>query len=279
MRFDSQKGFPYPVLRPDIDDYQSGEFQTTVDLIRSQNDKKIRVKIHTALSIEEIRDEVAKGRAAVSIIIACRETYFRDAIVTNKFDIEKSFDSGMFRGEVEISPFIVATKPISKFRCRDINSEFASREFSFEIGEVLAADAPKFVYIDRELFKPISSIVQLVKQDALVGYDWRLRFDDNKIQIMLSPEAKQVVDLARNSRSNRAVLINSLYFAALVEAVHKLRDEQESFGHLRWAKILEQQCHNAGIDLEAREPSEIVQRLLKSPLIYLKQYVFEEDRQ
>jgi hypothetical protein len=207
MRFDSQKGFPYPVLRPDIDDYQSGEFQTTVDLIRSQNDKKIRVKIHTALSIEEIRDEVAKGRAAVSIIIACRETYFRDAIVTNKFDIEKSFDSGMFRGEVEISPFIVATKPISKFRCRDINSEFASREFSFEIGEVLAADAPKFVYIDRELFKPISSIVQLVKQDALVGYDWRLRFDDNKIQIMLSPEAKQVVDLARNSRSNRAVLI------------------------------------------------------------------------
>jgi hypothetical protein len=217
------------------------------------------------------KSQVAQGRAAASIIIACRDTYFRDAIISTKFDIEKSFDSGVFRGEVQISLFIVATKPISKFRCRDINSEFTSKEFSFKIGEVLAADEPKIVYIDRELFKPISSILQLVKQDTLVGYDWRLRFDENKIQIMLSAEAKQAVDQARNSRGNRAALINSIYFAALIEAVHKLRDEADSFKHLRWAKILAQQCHNAGIDLESREPCEIVQRLLKSPLIYLKQ--------
>ena len=278
MRFDTQKGFPYPVLRPDIDDYENGAFQTTVDIVRSESDKKIKVSVHVALSIDEIKEEVARGRAAVSIIIACRETYFRDAIVTTKFDIEKSFDSGLFRGEVEISPFIVAVKPISKFRCRDINSEFKSKEFSFEIGQVLAADEPKIVYIDRELFKPISSILQLVKQDTLVGYDWRLRFDEPKIQVLLSSEAKQVVDQARNSRGNRAVLINSIYFAALIEAVHKLRDEPDNFGNLRWAKILTQQCHNAGIELETREPCEIVQRLLKSPLIYLKQYVFVEDR-
>jgi Family of unknown function (DUF6339) len=185
MRFDSQKGFPYPVLRPDIDDYQSGEFQTTVDLIRSQNDKKIRVKIHTALSIEEIRDEVAKGRAAVSIIIACRETYFRDAIVTNKFDIEKSFDSGMFRGEVEISPFIVATKPISKFRCRDINSEFASREFSFEIGEVLAALSELKPPKGAELFESENCAIFLAALKKLTPYEAA----DERLWTMLSHTA------------------------------------------------------------------------------------------
>ena len=279
MRFDSQKAFPYPVLRPDIDDYLSGEFQTTVDIVRSETDTKIKIKIHIALSIEEIRGELARGNAAFSFIVACRETYFRDSITSSKYDVEKSFDSGMFRGEVEISPFVVAVRPIKTFRCKDINSEFSGKEFSFEVGEVLAADVPKVVYINREAFRPISSILQLVKQDTLTGWDWRLRFDENKIQILLSPEAKQTIDVARNNRGNRAVLINSIYFAALIEAVHKLRDDEESFATLRWAKILLQQCHNAGIDFESREPSEIVQRLLKSPLVYLNQYVFSESRE
>lgn len=276
MRFDSQKAFPYPVLRPDIDDYLSGEFQTTVDFVRSENDAKIKAKIHIGLSIQEIREEITRGNAVFSIIVACRETYFRAPITSTKYDVEKSFDSAMFRGEVEISPFVVAVRPIKKFRCKDINSEFSAKEFSFEVGEVLAADVPKVLYIDRELFKPISSILQLVKQDALTAWDWRLRFDENKIQILLSPEAKHSIDLARNDRGNRAVLINSIYFAALIEAVHKLRDDEQSFGALRWAKILVQQCHNAGIDFQTREPSEIVQRLLKSPLVYLNRYVFSE---
>ncbi|MCK1744156.1 hypothetical protein IVA80_25795 [Bradyrhizobium sp. 139] len=276
MRFDSQKAFPYPVLRPDIDDYESGEFQTTVDIVSSGDNKKIVLKAHIALSIDEIKKEIASGNACVSLIISCRETYFRDAITSKKLDIEKAFTSGLFKGEVVVSPFIVATKPIKKFRCRDINSEFGVKEFSFEVGEVLAADEPRMVFIDRELFKPISSILQLVKQDSLVGFDWRLRFEENKIQLQLSPEAKDEIDRARNSRRNKAVLINSLYFAAIVEAIHKLREDEETFADFRWAKILMQQCHNNSIDYRTHDACETAQRLLKSPLSLLKQYVFAD---
>jgi hypothetical protein len=138
MRFDHQKAFPYPVLRPDIDDYQNGEFQATVDIFRSADNKKISAKIHIALSIEEIKREIARGNAAISIIFQCRDTYFRQSISSTKFDIEQSFDSGVFRGEVIISPYIVAVKPIDKFRSKNINSEFNSNEFSFQVGEVLA---------------------------------------------------------------------------------------------------------------------------------------------
>ncbi|HEY3916328.1 MAG TPA: hypothetical protein VGL83_00970 [Stellaceae bacterium] len=275
MRFDSQKAFPYPVLRPDIDDYSDGEFQTTVDIGRSAD--KIQINVHVALSIEAIKAEIARGNAAISIVVACRDTYFRKAILSKKFDIEESFDGGNFRGEVEISPFIVATKVIEKFRCRDINSEFNSKEFSFEPGEVLAVDSPKVVYIDRELFKPISSILQLVKQENLSGYDWGLRFDESKIQVLLSPEAKERIDRARNSRSNKAVLINSIYFAAIMEAVYKLREDEESYAHLRWAKILTQQCHNEGIDIGTHDASATAQRLLKSPLNLLNLHVFGEE--
>jgi hypothetical protein len=32
MQFDSQRAFPYPVWRPDVDDYTDGEFQALVEL-------------------------------------------------------------------------------------------------------------------------------------------------------------------------------------------------------------------------------------------------------
>jgi hypothetical protein len=133
------------------------------------------------------------------------------------------------------------------------------------------------LYIDRELFKPISSIMQIVKQDSLTGFEWKLRFDEPKIQIQLSAEAKQSVDLARNEKSNAAILLNSIYFAAVMEAVQKLRDEGEEYGHLRWAKVLSMQAHNAGIDIKSHDSYIVAQRLLRMPLTLLEKYVFRRD--
>jgi hypothetical protein len=276
MRFDHQKAFPYPVLRPDIDDYLNAEFQVAVDMVGTKDNKKIEAKIAVALSSEEIRREIDKGNAQIAIIFACRDTYYRTAITTQKYELRKSFDSGLFRGEVIIYPFVVAVKPIKNFSAHGINPEFRKSTFSFELGEVLAADEPKIIYIDRELFKPISSIVQLVKQDTLSGFEWRLSFEEDKVQIMLSAEAKEAIDQARNSKRNQAVLINSLYFAAIMEAVQKLKEE-DTFDERRWAQVLRQQCHNAAIDIEAHDAYLIAQRLLKTPLELANRYVFRED--
>ena len=176
MRFDHHKAFPYPVLRPDVDDYLDAEFQVAIDVEGSKDNKKIEAKVAVALSSKEIRKEIEKGAAAISIIFSCRDTYFREAFTTQKFEFKKTFDSAAFRGEVIIFPFVVALKPIEKFSAKNINREFRKDTFSFAVGEVLAADEPKIIYIDRELFKPISSILQLVKNDSLSGFDWRLRF-------------------------------------------------------------------------------------------------------
>jgi hypothetical protein len=278
MRFDHQKAFPYPVLRPDIDDYLNAEFQVAVDMAGTKDNKKIEAKIAVALSSDEIRREIDKGNAQIAIIFACRDTYYRAAITTQKYELKKSFDSGLFRGEVIIYPFVVAVKPIKNFAAHGINPEFRKSTFSFELGEVLAADVPKVIYIDRELFKPISSIVQLVKQDTLSGFEWRLSFEEDKVQIMLSAEAKEAVDQARNSKRNKAVLINSLYFAAIMEAIQKLKEE-DTFDERRWAQVLRQQCHNAAIDIEAHDAYLIAQRLLKTPLELANRYVFREDEQ
>ena len=276
MRFDSQKAFPYPVLRPDIDDYASAEFQVTVDVASTNDGKQIEASINVALSANEIRREISKGRAAITIVFACRDTYFRQTITTQSYQFKQVFDSGLFRGEVIIYPFVVILKPITDFKAKGINPEFNKDKFSFDIGEVLAVDEPKVIYIDRELFRPISSIFLLVKQDSLTGFEWRLDVEDDKLKIMLSAEAKEVIDLARNGRRNQAVLLNSLYFAAVIVAIQKLKDDPGTYATLRWAKILQQQCHNAALDVTSKDAYIIAQRLLNTPLRLANQYVFGE---
>jgi hypothetical protein len=277
MRFDRQKAFPYPVLRPDIDDYLQSEFQVTVDIEGTKDNKHLNAKVQVALSSDQIKREITKGNAAVTIIFSCRETYFRETITTDKFEFKKSFDAGALRGEVVIYPFIVALKSIKAFSAPDINAEFRKESFSFQAGEVLATEEPKVVYIDRELFKPISSILQIVKSESLSGFEWKISFETSKLQILLSAEAKQAVDQARNGRRNRAVLINSIYFSALMEAIQKLKEEEGTYAHLRWAQVILQQCHNAAIDIRAHESYAVAQRLLNSPLSLLNQYVFQEN--
>ncbi|MGY3467857.1 hypothetical protein ACVW0I_004728 [Bradyrhizobium sp. LM6.11] len=116
MRFDHQKAFPYPVLRPHVDDYLDSEFQVSVDFSGAKNNAKVDVKISVALSSAEIKKQVEKGNAAVSVIFACRETYFRQAVTTQKFELKKSFDSSSFKGEVIIYPFVVANQANPKVR-------------------------------------------------------------------------------------------------------------------------------------------------------------------
>jgi hypothetical protein len=277
MRFDHQKAFPYPVLRPDVDDYLNAEFQVSVDVTGGKDNQKIEAKIAVALSSAEIKKEIEKGNAAISLVFSCRDTYFREAVTMHKYELKKSFDSSVFRGQVIVYPFIVALKPITRFSAKGINKEFRKDSFEFSIGEVLAADEPKVIYIDRELFKPVSSILQIVKDDNLTGFEWRIRFDEDKLQILLSAEAKEVIDKARNTKHNQAVLLNSIYFAAIMEAIQKLKEEPDLTEERRWARVIEQQCHNAALDYTKHETYLIAQQLLRMPLNLLNQYTFSED--
>jgi len=47
MQFDSQRAFPYPVLRPDVNDYADGEFQAIVDLTFREDGSKFHLDAHS----------------------------------------------------------------------------------------------------------------------------------------------------------------------------------------------------------------------------------------
>jgi hypothetical protein len=269
MQFDTLRAFPYPVLRPDIDDYTDGELQATVDFILQKD--SVIADVSFALSIKEIGDLVNAGKAHYVVVLACRDTYFRKAISSNKPKFTETFKAGELRGEVQISPYIVASADISSYKCPLINSEFGSGPFHYEKGSLLAIDRPQTVYIGRDLFKPISSVFSLVRNETLQGPEWRLDLSGDKVVISVSGEIKEQIDRAKH----RAVLINSIYFAAVMQCLAVLKAEPEAYEGYRWSQVFMQKCHDLGLSLEHDEYI-LAQKLMKLPFGLITQYVFGE---
>ena len=85
---------------------------------------------------------------------------------------------------------------------------------------------------------------------------------------------KERIDIARNSRQNRAILINSLYFAAVMQCVRYLKEGEHE--NQRWVEIFN---NSATIITSLCESPEyiVAQTLLKGPLALLDAYVFQES--
>lgn len=276
MKFDQQKVFPYPVLRPDIDDYVDGDFQVIVDVSVSPDASQVNVAVEFDLSVTEIQTEIEAGTAEFVAVISSRETFYRTTLRTAKKKTTKIFRSDQIRGELLISPFIVAKEDIKGFKSVDINPEFGASSFTFEAGEVLAIDEPKAIYFDRDLFTPLSSVLELALDPNQKESKWTLSFDQDKLRILVGEKSKEHIDLARNNQQNKSILINSMWFGAVAEATNQLKQGSD-YDDLRWASVIRQQCHNKGIDLDGSDSYQIAQTLLANPLGLLEQ-VFREQQ-
>lgn len=145
------------------------------------------------------------------------------------------------------------------------------------LNSVLAQDEAQIFYIDRDLVKPITSVFDLVKKDDLSDGIWTVGFEEDHIQIEVSPKMKEAIDAARNDHKNRVVLLNSIYFAAVMQAVQKLKNPNENlnFEEKKWAEVIRRQAHNKGLNLETHDAYLITEYLMQQPIKLLDAYVFK----
>ena len=276
MQFDLLRAFPYPVLRPNVDDYVEGDIQTTVTFEQSPDSLDLRADIHMVVSVPEITALVTAGKAEYVVVFACRDTYFRKAVSNSVPEFEHSFPSGMLRAEVLIYPYVVATSEINGFVCPWINDEFGTGPFAFEQGSVLALDEPQSIYLDRETLKPISSAFLLVANENLTGHEWHVDPSADKVRIEVSPDLKERIDVARNEATNKAILLNSLYFGAVMQCLSYLKHQESEHETYRWAQIIRQKCHDMNLSLENHDEAVVAQHLMKYPFALVDTYCFGE---
>lgn len=267
MNYDRQKAFPYPVLRPNSDDYRGVDFQTTV--VFSVSRLEVRATLDFQISSQEIWDQITERNAQFVCLVSCRDTYHRTVVASYSVHAEAEFATSDLRGEVRVDPYVVARNRIVEFSSPDINPEFGDGPFDYGPGDILAQDEPQVFYIDREMFKPVTSVFELVKRDELTDREWRIGLEQDHVQIEVSPKVKETLDNARNSSRNRAILLNSIYFAAVMHTIEKLKVSAAEFEGRKWAEVISRQAHNSGCDVDSQDAYEIAQRLMHYPLVHL----------
>lgn len=275
MQFDALRAFPYPVLRPGSNDYLDSAIQTIVDFVESDDQQTITVEADIAVGVEEICGLIDAGKARYAAVIACRDTYFRKAVLGGQSHLSESLSAGSLRGEVLIYPYVVATEAIEGFECTWINPEFGEGPFSFPNGAVLAVDEPQMIYLDRETFRPISSCFYLAANENVPSNEWQIDASDDKVRISVSPKLKERIANARNSKENRAILINSIYFGAVVQCLSLLKANDE-VGDQRWARIFRQRLADQHLELEKHAETWLAQQLMRHPFAIVDRYFFGE---
>lgn len=275
MQFDTLRAFPYPVLRPGSNDYLDSAMQTTVELVRSEDDSDITAQAEIAVGVDEIRALIDAGRARYAVVFACRDTYFRRAVFGDTPGLSERFSAGDLRGEVLIYPYVVATEAIDGYACPWINPEFGDGPFSFPSGAVLAVDEPQMIYVDRETFRPISSCFYLSASENVPSNEWQVDASGDKVRIAVSPALKERIANARNSKENRAILINSIYFGAVMQCLALLKTDEE-IGELRWARVFRQRLADQHLDLDAHGETWLAQQLMRHPFAIVDRYFFGE---
>ncbi|HLL30670.1 MAG TPA: hypothetical protein VK403_06720 [Allosphingosinicella sp.] len=278
MQFDPQRAFPYPVLRPGVDDYIDGDIQVTVDVQTSPDQRIVRAQVEFVVSVPDIVSLVKEGRAQYVAVFSCRDTYLRRSFKSQAPAFSVEFQDAVLRGEVSIHGYVVASQTIRKYFSSLLNQEFEGTPVEFPRGAVLAIDEPQAVYIDRDLLRPITSIFSLTKKEGLAEYEWSLNLDDEKVLIEVSPAFKERLDHARNSTENRAILINSIYFGAVMQALKAVREEESDFADRRWAQVLTQSCTNAGIPPTLEEYA-AAERLMRFPMGLLDKHIFSKGNE
>lgn len=276
MQFDVLRAFPYPVLRRDVNDYIEGDIQATVEFHQSDDGLDLTAEIDFVVSVPELVSAIKDGKAAYSVVVACRDTYFRHAILSQTSKFSHAFKSGAIRGEVLIYPYVVATEHIEGFTCPWINPEFGDGPFRFENGSALAIEAPQSIYVDRDSFKPISSAFVLVKNADVPENEWRVEASQDKVRISVNPDTKAKIDAARNSSANKAVLLNSIYLGAVIQCLALLKKDS-SYDEFRWANIFRARCDEMSIDIDQNAEAWIAQQLMRHPLKLIDTYIFEKS--
>jgi len=76
MQFDVDRAFPYPVLRPGVDDYIDGDFQASVEFQSNDGELHVHLEARFALSVDEIWSAIEAKQASFVAVVSCRDTYF-----------------------------------------------------------------------------------------------------------------------------------------------------------------------------------------------------------
>ena len=275
MRFDPNKFYTYPVLRPSSTDYQQAAFEVEIQPDRIRGTTSLRVTADFFLSDPDLQTLLTEGRAAFVLRIHSIGSHHRSAYMTRDSQVSRTFADGQLHGRTELWGFLIAMQDLPNFRAERWHADYGSMSFDIHAGAVLAADEPKEYWIDTAEEALIGSIFELQENSRLAAGSWEVQLDDDKVVLHMSMRDYQRFCQARsrvNGTTDAAYIMNSVYLPALIWTLQVADVDSDSYSDNRWYRSLNSrlsdcECMPLGSTAESRLMD--AQKLLDNPFANL----------
>ena len=269
MTFWNERLLPYPLLAPWTEDYEDADFGLDVPSAVLNNGRRINIKLVFRLSSDSLRELVATGGAKYAVDVSCRRTFVRSTYETSVKQ-ELVLEAGDYSEEVRLTPYVVSTGPLEKFRSPEHASEWRNYRpegFSVPTAGILAVGNTTSVMLENAA---VTSIVDLVANPNIADGTFDVQLDDERIQIHVPVADKERIEAVRkrrNSGGEFAALFPGLYLHAVAEALRNLSEHENT----RWAFTIQNALDNrsyGGVDTELlrNDALKYAQELMEQPI-------------
>ena len=278
MRFDLKKSFGYPVLRSNSEDYLDSNINTSITLIQvPESNSEFFLEYEVDINVNEIIESINNQELILIISCFCPKTLHSISIRSFNLNGRNLIDMRDFRGDIRIDTEIVVNSSEYLLNFKKFHQEYGENSFNLKKGQVVAQAWPEKVFIEREIFTSITSLFQWSTNDEIEDGLWKLVITPLKIKIQINQKQRNLLINSSNSKEGRAVLLNSIFFPALVQLINFAiagdYDENDI-----WYRVIEMKLSamNKVIGPNS-DPIELAQLLFKKPLSTLNQTIFKED--
>lgn len=272
MKLDLNTSFGYPVLRPQNDDYIESAIQSSVDFHVTENLEDVEISYHISLSVSELKDLIAEGKARMILYIECRDTWFDCAHDASDLRGSVKFKSAMFKGQVVLTTLLISSQDIVDYSSTKFHPEYQGAKFNILENQILAFDEQQAVFISREIFKNISSLFDYVANDNYSDGEWGVDLESNHINIVANQTQLGCLRAGENTVQGKAALLNGIFLPALAYAIFSTKDDSGQYESYTWYNVLQSKMSVLSAK-DKQMPLLAAQKLLRSPLIWLNKYM------
>ena len=247
------RAYPHPVLSHFGDDIEGCVFQGVVTGKGAKNSYVFDAVFKTNNS--DLLTLVAQKKAQYAVHVECNTTRYRNIFksLTEKFSFE--IPAGVINGKVELCSFILADKPLEKYKNSNFHGDYGKLSFHVRRGDTLAVGYDQIFSADKknDPLRNISSILSIVRNDASNASGMDIELGGSKILIRLSKPNYETYMALRQSAEHRPILFASIIVPALLDVLEKVRRASiqgalDAFSERRWYIVLSKRLREMKID-------------------------------
>ena len=251
------RSYPYPVLRPDSDDFVDTVFKVDWDEPKELPNAKYEFVFTVTNTCKEIRDLITEGKAVYMLRFVCKTTLCRRTFTFSEDICRIQLSLPDFLNYVIITPMIVALNDIENYSCEAFHPDYQGLEISVRMGDVLAISHP--LYFDApaapEIQENPESIIHFRKSNRPNPPTIQIDDGSHCIYIELSPDMHEILQKIGSDTSEWAgkepIIMSMFAIPALAEVLGRSftedKIEDAEANGLTWFKVIRDRFVKLGL--------------------------------